>query len=232
MTENRSNVNPGVLWWHRPYYMPLPDLGAGAPRVSLISAIYPDGVLVTTSAAHWDARAALLDLAPVQFWRGETGADRGANVVAGGGLTLMPGLRIGVAAAQGDLTSGPAGDYRMINVEGDYAFGYTRVSGEWTRDTFDVTDGRRVARGWTLQVQQTLTPRLFAHARATSIDAPEAVGAGAIAPRVFRSIDTTLGYRVNPELTIRAGYSAVRGWQAGRIDHHAGVSLMWARRWW
>jgi len=57
MTENRPNINPGVLWWHRPYYTPLPRLGTGAPSVSLVSATYPDGVTIASSSTHWDARA-------------------------------------------------------------------------------------------------------------------------------------------------------------------------------
>jgi len=49
MTENRPNLNPGVVWYHRPYYMPLPALGSGAPRVSLVSSTYPYGGQVSTS---------------------------------------------------------------------------------------------------------------------------------------------------------------------------------------
>lgn len=231
MTENRSNINPGVLWWHRPYYMPLPGLGAGAPRVSLVSAIYPDGVIVSTSTDHWDARAAVVNRPPVEFWHGETGADRRANTIAGVGVTPRAGLRVGVAMAQGDLTDAPLGDYRMVNLEAEYAFGYTRISGEWTRDVFDVAAGRQVARGWTLQAQQTIAPRVFAHARATVIESPE-VTAGGAPLRTFRSIDTTLGYRLNADVTARIGYSAVRAWTGGPLDHQAGLSLMWARRWW
>lgn len=231
MTENRSNINPGVLWWHRPYYMPLPGLGDGAPRVSLVSAIYPDGVVVSTSADHWDARAAIVDRPPVEFWHGETGASRGTNTIVGAGVVPVAGVRIGVALAHGDLTNGEGGDYRMVNVEGEYAFGYTRISGEWTHDVFVMPAGRFVARGWTLQAQQTLAPRVFAHARATSIAAPEVTAYGTPV-RTFRSIDTTVGYRVNAEVTARIGYSVVRAWNGGPLDHQAGLSLMWAKRWW
>lgn len=231
MTENRSNVNAGVMWWHRPYYMPLPSLGVDAPRLSLVSAIYPDGVVVSTSAEHWDARAAALDMAPVQFWRGETGTDRNLNLVYGAGITPIQGLRVGIATAHGDLTDAPAGHYRMFNVEGEYAFGYTRISGEWTHDRFDLSSGEFSAHGWTMQVQQTLTPRLFAHARATTIESPEATRDGTVS-RTFRAIDTTVGFRLTPEFTARFGYSVLRTWNAAPLDHHAGVSFMWSRRWW
>jgi hypothetical protein len=232
MTENRSNVNPGVLWWHRPYYMPLPSLGRYEPRLALVSAIYPDGVTISTSADTWDARAAVLNEAPVRFWRGETNTSRRMNVVVGGGVTPRPGLRFGVSMAEGDLTDAARGSYDMVNVEADYAFGYTRVSGEWTRDRFDLRTGRFTARGWTIQAQQTLSPRWFAHGRATFMTAPEAGQDGAVADRTFRSLDTTVGYRVDEELTIRTGYSLVTGFGASQADHQAGVSVMWSRRWW
>ena len=232
MTENRSNVNPGVFWWHRPYYMPLPRLGAGAPMVSLVSATYPSGVAVASSATHWDVRAALVDTAPVQFWRGNTGADRKLNRVLGAGLTPRQGLRFGVSTAGGDLTDAPAGNYRLINVEGDYSVGYTRISGEATHDTFDMPDGDYAVWGWTLQAQHTVTPRLFVHARATEIQAPGLAGAPPAGVRPFRALDSTVGYRIDPELTLRVGYSAVRTWGATAVDHQAGLSLMWSRRWW
>jgi hypothetical protein len=231
MTENRSSINPGVLWWHRPYYMPLPSLGPGAPMVSLVAATYPSGALLATSGDRWDARAALVDTAPVQFWKGDARASRRLNVIAGGGMTPTQGVRGGVAGAWGDLTDAPSGRYQMLNAEGEFAFGYTKLSGEWTRDRFDVTSGTHVARGWTVQIQQTLTPRLFAHSRATMIDAPEVTAAGTVR-RTFRSVDTTFGIRVDNEITLKLGHSAVRTWNASAIDHQAGLSLMWTRRWW
>ena len=69
MTENRASLNAGILWWHRPYYMPLPSLGADLPRVSLISTVYPWGAQMAASDDHWDVRAAVVDRPPVEFWR-------------------------------------------------------------------------------------------------------------------------------------------------------------------
>lgn len=231
MTENRANVNGGVLWWHRPYYQPLPFLGAGAPMVSLVAAAYPDGVLVSTSGDHWDARAAVVDESPVAFWAGENGADRHANVVLGGGVTPKQGFRIGVATSFGDLLRSATGAYRMFNVEGEYAVAHTRLSGEWTDDRFDVPSGRHNAQGWTLQAQQTLTPRIFVHARGTAIYSPEVTRDGVI-DRTFRSLDTAIGYRVDPELTFKVGYSVVKGASTSVLDHQGAASLIWSRRWW
>ena len=232
MTENRASINGGVLWWHRPYYMPLPSLGSYAPMVSLVSATYPNGVLASTSGDHWDARAAVVDEAPVRFWSGDAGTDRRANVIVGAGLTPKQGLRLGIAGAFGDLTRAAAGTYDMLNVEGEYGFGHTRLSGEWTRDRFDMPGGRFIAHGWTLQAQHTLTPRFYVHARATEIDSPEVTRSGAVLDRTFRSLDTTVGYRIDAELTLRVGYSVVKGASATALDHQTTASLMWARRWW
>ncbi len=235
MTENRPNVNAGLVWWHRPYYMPLPSLGPDQPRVSLVSAVYPTGVLVSTSGDHWDARGALLDRSPVGFWYGDDRSARSANIVAGAGVTPKQGLRVGLAMASGEIAERtatlPATRYDMLNVEADYAVAYTRVSGEWTHDRFETPTGDRVARGWTAQVQQTIGPRWFAHARVTSIRAPEVTSAGVSHLR-FRSVDATVGYRLDAELTARVGYSAIRSFTASATDHQVGLSLMWARRWW
>jgi len=83
---------------------------------------------------------------------------------------------------------------RELNVEASYAFGCTRISGEWTRDTFDLPGPTAVTRGVTAQIQHTLTPRIFLHARATVVTSPEIFLAGPI-DRTFRSLDTTFGYR-------------------------------------
>jgi len=237
MTENRANLNAGMMWCHRPYYMPLPTIGADVPRVSLSAAVYPTGAQVMTSARHWDARAALVDLAPVQFWYEPVRASNRPNVILAGGVTPWQGFRIGAGAATGRFAAPTASrgglQYVMANVEADYAFAYTRISGEWTRDRFETAVGDRVSRGVTLQVQQTLTPRLFVHSRMTLIESPQVAGTPVTATqRTYRSVDTTVGYRVTPEFTFRVGHSAVRSWTSGAFGQEMGLSLIWARRWW
>jgi hypothetical protein len=238
MTENRADLNAGMIWWHRAYYMPLPSLGADVPRVSLMSAVYPVGGQVSTSASHWDARAAIVDRAPVQFWHAPAGATRGANGIVGGGVTPWQGFRIGLASAWGryaDPTTSRAGlAYAGANLEGEYAFGYTKISGEWIRDRFETATGHEISRGWTIQAQQTLTPRLFVHTRLSAIASPEASKTmpGESALRRYRAIDTTVGYRVSPTLTIRLGHTATHAFTGDDVDQQIGVSLMWANRWW
>jgi hypothetical protein len=239
MMENCANLNPGVLWWHRPYYAPLPSLGAGMPRVSLVSAVYPNGVQLATSTTRWDARAALVDTAPVKFWYPTPGASmpRAANTIVGAGITPRQGARIGVGAAWGLLTRAtegrPAGRYALFNVEGELGVAHTKVSGEWTRDRFDTPHGAQSAMGLTLQAVQTLSPRVFAHARVSRVHAPAAVSAApsGFVERDYTAVDATAGYLLSQELTLRVGYAAIARWQPD-FDHQVGVSLMWSKRWW
>jgi hypothetical protein len=236
MTENRPNLNAGLLWCHRPYYMPLPSFGAETPRLSLVSAVYPYGAQVSTSTSRWDARAALVDRAPIEFWQQSPGTPRRMNLVIGGGLTPKQGLRLGVTSAVGRLPAAPAsgGDassYRLFNIEGEFAFAATKLSGEWTRDTVHLPGGAQSAHGWTLQAKQTLSPRFFAHSRASTVASPAATG-GTFQMLEYRSLDTTLGYLVNPEVTVRVGHAALKPYTGTAVDHQVGVSLMWSRRWW
>jgi hypothetical protein len=233
MTENRASVNDGMVWWHRGYYSPLPSLGAGTAPHALIASIYPVGVMVNTSADHWDARAAFIDRAPTDFFR-TVGAPRRGNAIVGAGISPRQGMRIGVATAWGRSGDAIVSEhYSLVNVEGEYAFGYTRVSGEWTHDRFDAPTGDRHANGWTLQARQTLTPRVYVHSRATVMESLMATRVpGVFQDGTYRGVDTTLGYLVNPEMTVRLGHAALRRFNGSAVDHQFGLSMVWAKRWW
>jgi hypothetical protein len=238
MTENRASTNPGFYWWHRPLYLPLPSQGPDVPVLSLVSAIYPTGAQVSTAGARWDARAALVDSAPVQFWHQEPAmTSRTPNAIVGGGLKPWPRFRLGASTAWGSVGHSRSGQsrqpYTMLNVEGEYAFGYTKMSGEWTRDRFDAAAGDRIAEGWTVQVRQTVTPRVFAHSRVTTIHAPATPSASKEVTRSrFQAVDSTVGYLLNPELTLRVGHSMTKTWTRDTFEQRLGVSLIWAKRWW
>ncbi len=238
MTENRANLNDGALWCHRPYYGSLPQLGDRSGPVALVSAVYPDGVQVATSSDRWDARAAIVDRAPVDTWQAAPVTSRHANAVVGGGVSPRQGLRLGVATAWGrsaDAGRDAGQPYVMVNVEGEAAFGHTKVSGEWVRDRFDVTGGAQVAQGLTIQARQALTPRVFVHGRATVVRAPRGSALAADvsgARRDYLSVDTTAGYRITPDATVRLAHAATRAWTSQALDHQVGVSLVWSKRWW
>jgi len=238
MTENRADLNAGMIWWHRPYYSPLPFYGADVPRLSLISAVYPTGLAANTSARHWDARAAVVDRSPIEFWYEPVGVARRPNAILAGGVSPWQGFRVGLGGAWGQFaapTASRAGlRYAMINVEGEYAFGYSKVSGEWTRDWIETSAGDRRPRGWTLQWQQTVSPRMFVHSRVSVLQSPELsrTSPSTVTDRTFQSVDTTFGYRLTTGFTVRVGHTAMKSWTVPVVDQQAGVSLMWTNRWW
>ena len=116
--------------------------------------------------------------APVQFWHGEPPGATGSahhcrrrdHTAAGhcGSASAAPGAR-----PRGTQPGVDTPRYRMLNVEGEWAFGHTKVSGEWIRDRFALAAGTAIARGWTLQAQHTLAPRVFVHARTTFMSSPD-----------------------------------------------------------
>ena len=53
----------------------------------------------------------------------------------------------------------------VFNVEGEYAIGYTRVSGEFIVDRFDTLISPAIARGFNVVAIRTLSPRWFAAGR-------------------------------------------------------------------
>ena len=238
LTENRAGNNASVLWCHRPYYMFLPSIGADLPQVSVISAVYPFGAQVAASGTKWDARAAFVDRGPVEYWKAGADAARGPNGIVGAGITPRQGLRIGAAGAWGRYANaGPertALGYRTVNAEAEFAFGYSRLSGEWVSSRFEAPGGSRRFEAWTGQAQHTVTPRVFLHSRLTTVrstDDREPL-AGVAAERRYLSVDSTLGYRVDPELTVRVAHAAIRRFAKLQLDHQLGVSVVWTRRWW
>ena len=224
------------------YFAPLPAVNGRFDNVRLISGGYPLGAVFTVSGTRWDARGGITDRSPVQPANVLTGSrpPAEAQVVLGGGVTPVPGMRVGVGFTQGryrpraPLASGSPAPPRMatvFNIEGEYAVGHTRVSGEWIRDRLDTDSRPAIARGFNLQAVQTLSPRIFAAARATRVSSPVAT-APVERRRSSTEYETTLGYRLTTELTVRGGYQRERGYQDTRWHNAAVLSLVWAERWW
>lgn len=44
-------------------------------------------------------------------------------------------------------------------------------------------------------------------------------------------LESTLGYRLSPDITVRAGYLGYRAFGDDELEHHATFSLVWAKRW-
>lgn len=224
------------------YFVPLPPIDGRFDGVHLMSGGYPLGAMFSVSGTRWDARAGMTDGTPARprsvFSRSRPGAE--PQLVLGAGVTPATGLRLGAGFARGryrsQITSAsePIRDPRtatVFNLEGEYAVGHTRVSGEWVRNRFQTPTGVAIARGFNLQASHTLSPRVFAAVRATRASSP-VVTAPVDVRRTSMAFDGTLGYRLTTELTLRGGYQRERGYQAVRGKNAALVSIVWAERWW
>lgn len=230
-------------------FTPLPPLEVRGARATLLGAVYPIGVQATVSGGHWDTRVALTDTSPLRSRRifAQTNPPRFLNAMAGGGITPFVGFRVGASIAHGGWQR--AGESPTINadrsativtVESELAFRYTKVTAEWSRDRIETSTGDRIVSGWFVQGQQTLTARWFVAARAERIDAPAVFWLGGlVAPletplvvqQQLKGVEETLGFRLTPDLTLRAGHRARQGFGRPGFDHTFSVSAIWWRRW-
>ena len=238
----RPGVNPTILP-HLSYLTPMPAFDPTGPRVSAVSATYPLGAQLTLSTGRWDARAALVNSAPTRVYAigAVTNPSQTPVVAAGGGVTPITGLRIGASIAHGayatrqEITVPSAGGRAMTIAggEGEWEFGGTKVSGEILRTGFETLAGTSVAYEWFVQGQQTLSPRWFVASRREGTSAPPLINGVAVGSRMDLDIfEATAGFRVTPDVTLRSSYYARRFYGATDWARQAGVSVVWARRWW
>ena len=151
--------------------------------------------------------------------------------VVGGGVTPVAGLRLGAGLALGNYQH--SSDATVLVLEGEYAFGYTRLTGEWIRDRFETSGSPAVATGFDLSAVQTLTPRWFAAMRGTRVSAPAYSPVSRTTQSTSAaSFEATVGYRLTTDLTLRAGYQGSRWYRVPSWSHAAATSIVWAKRWW
>jgi hypothetical protein len=235
----RPQLNPMVSL-PASLFTPLPAIEAGGPRTTLLGAVYAFGGAATISGKHWDARAAVIDTSPLRTRRifSSTNPPRFDNVVIGGGVTPFVGFRVGASVTHGGWqranespTVTENRDATIVTVESEFSFRYTKLLGEWVRDTFETSGGNRVASGWYVQGQQTLTPRWFVAGRVERMSAPAFTPFSTIEQQRLYGVEETIGFRLSPELTIRADHRARRGFGRPEFDHQASISLVWWKRW-
>jgi hypothetical protein len=180
--------------------------------------------------------------------------------VIGAGVTPTTGLRVGAGVAVGryrvdavaqknivipddSYASGTATNViprgtpipdetaTVFNVEGEYAVGYTRVSGELIVDRFETLISPAVARGFNLVAVRTLTPRWFTAGRIVGASTP-ILTTPTPTRRTGKTAEATIGYRLTPAITLRAAYQGSQGFSAATWTHAVAVSTVWAQRWW
>jgi len=238
--ENRPDKNP-VISQHSTLYLPIPRYEAGTPSTTLLGAAYPLGAKLTVSGATWDARAAVIDSSPIRGrpFFGANKPPRMANVVFGAGVTPHIGLRFGVAfgtgayAAASEVRDKSRGDRQaaVTQVEGEWAFRYTRIAGEflWTKRELAASDAH-VDGGW-IEWTQTLTPRVFAVVRYDD-QSTEWTSVPDLADRhePYRRVETAAGFRLLPEVTLRVSYLTRKGYVVGFWDDQVLASVVVAKR--
>lgn len=241
--DMRADTNP-TIQPHLSYFVPLLPFERGAPGVGPITNSYPLGVNVTGSTVHWDVRGAVVNAAPTRRYavnNARGNPDATPVAIAGGGISPIPGLRLGTSFATGryatpDEVSDPAKTPRhltMWTAEGEYAFGYTKIAAEFTRELFAHGIATDRSSTWFVQGMHTLSPRWFVAGRHEAISAPPMVFAGPSAPRLaFRTSEGTAGYRLTRDFTLRASVVAARFYTAPGTDNRLGLQLVWSRRWW
>jgi hypothetical protein len=243
--DSRPSRNP-TIGTHYSYVTPMPEFERGTPRPLVMASSYPLGGQFTASTTSWDARVAVVNAMPARslIINGGPGGPRATPAfVAGGGVSPRTGLRLGLSVAQGryatarELVNSPSpGDGRsatMASVEGEYAFAHTKLAGEVTRDRFETADGGATAYGWFVQGLQTVTPRWFVAARQEGVRAPLAISGTVAGTRPTMHVtEATVGYRLSPAFSVRGSFLARKNFTRTAWDQQAGVSLVWAKRWW
>ena len=218
----------------------LPPIELPATRATLLGVLYPYGVNTTVSGTHWDARVAIIDTSPLRSRRifARSNPPRFTNVVAGVGITPVVGWRIGASVTHGGWqragespTVTADRDGTVVTIETDFSVRYTRILAEWVRDTLETDSGDVVASGWFAQGQHTFTPRWFAAARVERMSSPAITPLSTFVDQHFTGTEEIVGYRVTPDITVRAGHRARRGFGRPSLDHQAQVSVVWWKRW-
>ena len=225
------------------YFAPLPSFEPGFTGVQLISGGYPLGAIVSSSGAHWDARAGVTDQTPARR-RNVLASERpgaSAQLVAGGGYTPIAGLRFGAGFGRGRYRPSrvspataaptPSREATIVTLEAEYAIGYSRFAGEWIRSSFDTPSGVAAARGFSAEAVRTLGPRWFAAARVTRASSP-AYTANGLVRRDAASGEATVGYRLSQTLTLRGAYQQSRFFGVASPQRAVAMSAVWSKRWW
>jgi len=119
----------------------------------------------------------------------------------------------------------------VVTVEGEWSFRYTKLAGEWMRDTLETNQGDAIESGWYIQGQQTLTPRWFVAGRVERLEGPPLLSQPLGPRQTFAGTEETVGFRITPEITLRASYRARRLFSQPDYLHQAMASVVWARRW-
>ena len=236
----RPHLNPTIAQ-PAELFTSIPSPELRGPRVNLLSGLYPLGAQGTLSALRWDARVAVIDTSPLRLRRvfaspPRLNPPRFANVSIGGGVTPFVGFRVGASVTRGGwLKAGESPaitvdrDATIATVESELAFRHTNLAAEWVHDALETSFGDHTSSGWYVQGAQTIAPRWFVAGRVERINTTLPVAAAL--EQHFNATEQTLGFRLTPEITVRASHRAIERFGTTAFGHTAAVSVVWYRRW-
>ena len=245
--ESRADQNP-MITSAQNYDAWLPFFERGTPWVQLTSGLYPLAAQVTAAAERWDLRGAVLGSSTART-RPLTGEDKppaAPQLAVGGGVTPFIGLRLGASFERGvyarasELAAPSTGDRHatIVGLDADYAIGFTRVYADWIQGVFDRAAGSTTGRALTVTGVRTLSPRWYVAARLQRESTTDALirpappaGQPPSEPQTQLSVESVAGFRVTPELTVRAGFYGYREFGDHDLESHATCSIVWTQRW-
>ena len=235
----RPQLNPTISL-PASLFQSLPVVEVGQPRTTLLGAVYAYGANASVSGKHWDARGAFIDTSPLRTRRifAQTNPPRFNNVVIGAGITPVVGVRVGGSVTRGGWERAGESplitqnrDATIVTIESEVSYRYSRLLGEWVRDTIETGVGNVVASGWFVQGQQTITARWFAAMRVERMASPGLTPFATLDMQYLNGVEETVGFRVTPELTIRGDHRARRLFGRPTFDQQIAVSAVWWKRW-
>lgn len=183
---------------------------------------YPVGVQISGAAGTFDYRVAVMDRPVVnEAWVPE--GDSAIRPAVAAGWTPVVGTRIGAFATRGTylgegidpfLVPGDRWqdfDQTLYGLDAQFSRGYFEFNGEWTRSGYEVP-GVGTVRGiaYFVEPKYTFTPRLFAALRYERNDyafvLPLYPGGWLGTTAKFASCEVGVGYRILPDLIVKAAY--------------------------
>lgn len=181
----------------------------------------------------------------------------GGGVTPRQGLRLGGWFSHGTWARASEVWDEPIRDRTatLAGVEGELSFGWTRIAAEYAGGTVGHATGREPTSLFMAEALQTLSPRWYAAGRIRATAASSITGRlmagdadyggyGPVGPAVTPSDvvvyqygryrrtsgELTVGYRLSPGLTLKAGYHGLRGFGSTAWQNRVATSIVWSRK--
>jgi hypothetical protein len=130
----------------------------------------------------------------------------------------------------------------MVQVEGEWSFGYTKIVGEWIHSVMETARADAHVTGFWVESTQTLSPRFFVAGRADvqhfdyqrppSPNAPASSSALGFERQRYDRYESVVGFRLTRDLTFRGGYMVRKGYVVFHWDDQVIGSIVWQHKTW